>query len=558
MLKEYEVRSNTVQNALQLLANRMEAVKLRLGSLSLPVFGALVNAISWLVDSLSRLPAPIYAAVALAAGLAGAFLAGAGALVAFGGLVQTLPTALLLAKAGLATLKTALLATKGAFISAAGPVLALAALAALSYAAWKTNFGGIRDAAEAIAAGFRMAATASEEGIAKVDAAVAKKLKDAGLWDLAVTMGRVFFRVRVFVRGLVNGFKEGWAEVKAAWSRLEGIFTPAIEKGKFLLEKLGLMKGAADSNADSWERAGEILARWVPHILAIAGALAVVSKAIAAGKAAMALFNIVAAANPIGLVAIAVVAAIAFMMYNWDVYGKYIMLVWEGVKGIFGGAVAFFQGIWEIIKGVFSGNLDMIGEGFRKAFDGIKTFFLGWVKVILGNLASVVAPIEWILKKMGIIGDPKVKLANQIAGLDATEEAKQQLLARAKALDPETAGRVAEDFAGGVSAAKKSPEVMGMMLGQAEAPAPAAPAPAAPGAPAMPAMPGPPTDAPLADASASAKAAAAGAGAQNKVTVSVEPQPVTLTLDGEKIAQTVAKYQAKQETRRGGDAAYGY
>ncbi|MDR1514925.1 MAG: phage tail tape measure protein [Synergistaceae bacterium] len=614
MLKEYEVRSNTVQNALQLLSNRLEAVKLRLGNLSLPIFGTLINAISWLVGMISKLPTPIYAVIALVAGLAGAFLVGAGALIAFGGLLKVLRLALPLATAGLSALKTALIATrsamlttngmlaamrvkliavKGAFVAVSGPILVLIGLAAIFYAAWKSNFGGIQDAATAIAAGFRMAATASEEGIAKVDAAVAKKLKDAGLWDLAVTMGKVFFRVRVFVRGLVKGFKEGWEDIKASWSRLKEIFAPAIEKGEFFLEKLGLMKGAADSNAESWESWGEKIGKWIPLILAVAVAIAAVSKAIAVAKAAMALFNIVAAANPIARIAMVVMAVIAFMIYNWDIFGKHVERVWDGIKGVVFGFVGFFQGLGEMLVGIFTGNFELIGQGIRDVFDGLMTFFGGWIDLFWGLLRTILGPVEWLLKKMGIIGDPKVKLANQIAGLVAPEEVKKQLLGQANALDPETAERVANDFAGSVkknpevmglmlnqagakapttaldpetaervandfagsvSAAKKNPEVMGLMLNQAAAEAPAT----APGAPSMPDKFGSPTDAPLADTSASVKAASANVNVNNDVNVNIKQEPTVLKLQDEVIARALGKYQVKQEVRRGGEPAYGH
>ncbi|MDR3280363.1 MAG: phage tail tape measure protein, partial [Synergistaceae bacterium] len=73
MLEEYEVRSRTVENALQLLSNRMEALRLKIGNILLPIFGALVNGVSSFIDKLSNLPTPIYAVLSAVIGLSGVF-----------------------------------------------------------------------------------------------------------------------------------------------------------------------------------------------------------------------------------------------------------------------------------------------------------------------------------------------------------------------------------------------------------------------------------------------------------------------------------------------------
>ena len=78
MLAEYESRSKTVENALQLLDHRFQAIKLRLGNILLPIFGGLIDAISELVNWVSELPGPFYALFAVAAGAVGTALALAG------------------------------------------------------------------------------------------------------------------------------------------------------------------------------------------------------------------------------------------------------------------------------------------------------------------------------------------------------------------------------------------------------------------------------------------------------------------------------------------------
>ena len=86
-----------------------------------------------------------------------------------------------------------------------GPIKILIGLAGLLYAAYKTNFAGLRDRFTAISAGWNFAAAASADGITEIDEATAQSLEKAGLWDLAQNMGKVFFRLREFV----TGFKDG-------------------------------------------------------------------------------------------------------------------------------------------------------------------------------------------------------------------------------------------------------------------------------------------------------------------------------------------------------------
>ena len=98
-----------------------------------------------------------------------------------------------------------------------------------------------------------MAFSASTDGIAEVDEELANKLKAAGIWDFAVTMGKVFFRVRQFWNGLVEGFKEGINYLKEAFDWLAGIFSPVIESGQELLKFLGILKPVTETQANTWK-----------------------------------------------------------------------------------------------------------------------------------------------------------------------------------------------------------------------------------------------------------------------------------------------------------------
>lgn len=146
------------------------------------------------------------------------------------------------------------------------------ALAGALYYAWRKNIWGIRDMVTAVAEGFRMALNASIDGIAEVDDELTNKLKAAGIWDFAVTMGQVFFRVRQFWNGLVEGFKEGLDFLKGGFDWLKDIFSPVVENGQELLKFLGILKPATKTQVSTWKAWGQFFGRIAPIVLGVIAA----------------------------------------------------------------------------------------------------------------------------------------------------------------------------------------------------------------------------------------------------------------------------------------------
>ena len=114
-----------------------------------------------------------------------------------------------------------------------------------------------------------MALSASTDGIAEVDEELANKLKAAGIWDFAVTMGKVFFRVRQFWNGLVEGFKEGFNFLKKGFDWLKSIFAPVIESGQELLKFLGILKPVTETQSSTWKAWGQLLGRFAPAVIGV-------------------------------------------------------------------------------------------------------------------------------------------------------------------------------------------------------------------------------------------------------------------------------------------------
>lgn len=83
-------------------------------------------------------------------------------------------------------------------------------------------------------------------------------------------------------------------------------------------------------------------------------------------------------ANPIGVLIVAVMAAIAVFIYLY----KKVEWFRDGVNKIFEGIKLYFGGIWDIIRGIFTGNFDLIKQGFQKMVDGLKAIWDGLVGII--------------------------------------------------------------------------------------------------------------------------------------------------------------------------------
>lgn len=130
-------------------------------------------------------------------------------------------------------------------------------------------------------------------------------------------------------------------------------------------------------------------------LVTFASMLGHVFLAIQSGLGVMGAFNAVLAANPIGLVIIAVaaLAASAYLIYkNW---GSVVAFF----SGLFDALKTMGTGVTEFFAGVFTGN-------FQRAFDGIKTFLSGWIDWFTTLFSPVMAAID----KIGSIGSGAAKM----------------------------------------------------------------------------------------------------------------------------------------------------
>ena len=159
-----------------------------------------------------------------------------------------------------------------------------------------------------------------------------------------------------------------------------------------------------------------LIISWGKIMTAAANAIKVV-------RTAMAAFNAVLLANPVGLVVAALAGLVAAFIYLWNnVEGfrnfwksawntikslansawkairKYFSDAWAAIKKTWSAVTAYFRGIWSGIKSTFNSVKSWFSQTFRNAWNGIKSawsgvrsFFSGiWsgIRGVFGSVAS--------------------------------------------------------------------------------------------------------------------------------------------------------------------------
>ncbi|MDR1977936.1 MAG: phage tail tape measure protein [Synergistaceae bacterium] len=559
MLAEYESRSKTVQNALQLLDNRFQAIRLRLGNILLPVFGSLVNAISGFVKWVSELPEPLYILFSVLTGVAGAALVAAGGFMMLGGAMKAWTVLKPLALQALSGLKTGIVSTMQTMAGAALPLLGLIALGAALYYAWKQNWGGIQDAVTAVVEGFRMAVSAGEDGIARVDAKTAAKLKELGIWDFAVMMGQVFYRVRMFVEGFVAGFKTGFEEIRRGITFLADAFAPMLNIGRTFLEWLGILNPIAKTSSETWQSWGEkigIISVAVLGVIAAFQTASVIVGIIQGITGAVTLLNAALVANPIGAAFIIGIAILTALWYYWDDICAAFSFGIEKIKGWFSEAADWISGKWQSLKDAFT--LENAANAFMPLIDWFMTpinyikgkwqeFTEGFsLDAVIGKMSAKIH--EFINSIVGLVPD----WIKKFFGFDSSSAAPASISDSVTSFSGdnravlEETGYKFDDNGKILEEPQGSQEEIDARMAEAKRRQSSMPA----------AEPLAQETQNQATATAQATTSALQENPQkvevkSNVTVKNEPAPVVIEMDGEKIAEGVIEYMDHEEVRAG-------
>lgn len=410
-----ETMNATAEGARKRLSSALESMSIVIGGALVPAYtwatDKMASFISWASKLAERFPRITKAIVGLIAGLGtaiGVALTFGGALMMIGGAFKMWIIAKPLILAALGAMKTKALLALGAFKAALIPIGAFIALGAALYAAWKKNLGGVRDMVKAVAAGFDMAVKAGADGVAKISAETADSLKSAGLFDFAVTVARVFWRIGELWRGFKEGFGDTVDRIIDGLSMMADAISPVLKGGKWMLEWLGLLSPLADSSASAWRDWGVALGKLAPLILAVVVAFktAAIIKGIIDGiTAATTLFNTSLWANPAVMIIGGVIAAALLLWRYWDEITEGLSAAWSwawgAIKGAASAAWGWIKEGWDglvstfDLTGVFDGVYDAICGPFLRAFESIRGWWdelMSWFG--LSQSVDLSAPVE--------------------------------------------------------------------------------------------------------------------------------------------------------------------
>jgi hypothetical protein len=291
-----------------------------------PIGRGLKEAALGLVSFLKEHPEIVRIGVALT-GVVAAVLVGVGAVMALGGAVRLLPFAIKLATEAMSTG----LASIGSALTMLPMLIGIAALAYIVYQAWTQNIGGIRDtltrwyeSAKLVVEGLWELFTSSSHGVGAIPSELQQKLMDRGLWPLVQQLFVWGERIGDVFSGIWEGVKEtlGFViQVLGALADAVAWVITWVAKGVTWFNDLTgvttkLTGGTREASA--WfhqfgDAVGVVVGIFIAYKAGVAAyelAVGAARVATLAWQGAQWLLNIAMDANPIGLIVIAIAAAI--------------------------------------------------------------------------------------------------------------------------------------------------------------------------------------------------------------------------------------------------------
>ena len=191
--------------------------------------------------------------------------------------------------------------------------------------------------------------------------------------------------------------------MEVLWGLAESLQKATAKIADFV-KKISESKGATDAIKASLVAltAGFVAFKIGTGIVTAIGAFKKLQTAIKAGTGVMKAFNVVAAINPYVLIAAAIAAVVAGLVYfftqtetgkkAWSSFVDFLKSAWDGIVSFFSGIGQWFADIWNGVvdgaKGIWQGLVNWfsgIVQGIQNIWNGITTFFTTlWTTVITG------------------------------------------------------------------------------------------------------------------------------------------------------------------------------
>ena len=387
MQAEFDTRSKTVANALQLLSNKLTNLAISVGNAFLPSIGWAAEKLGVFVDVL-RAAADTKAEQWLLqlAGAVGTALVALTALSAAMWAFSAMP----------AMFGKALLPLKTALLGLGAPVYAVIAVLGLLYAAYRANFGGMADYLSDIwkkisltVKGVLAVFQSLNGGVGEIRGELATQIKAAGLTGLVTTISRIVARIQA----IFNGFLKA---VSSMGETVSSMFDPVRMVVSDLMQGIGDLFGMFTGNevtgsVSAWESFGEVLGYVLAvflalkvGLLAVQGVMVAVSAVTKAWTAAQWLLNAALNANPIGLLIIGITALIAvglWLVQNWSTISAWWNNLWESISSWaaekWNAIVGTITGAWDTIVAGISDFGSSLLAGITDAWNSVLEYFGG-------------------------------------------------------------------------------------------------------------------------------------------------------------------------------------
>lgn len=345
MQAEYDTRSKTTANALQLLSNKLTNLAISIGTIFLPAIAAGANFLGTLADAVRMVVETPFGQwlVAVIGGISTLLVS-----------LTALSAAMWFFSAVGPMIAKALLPLKAAVLGLGAPFWALIAVVGALYLAYRSNFGGIADTLDRwwantklVVQGVIAVFQSLKDGSGEIRGELATKIKAAGLVGLVTTVSRIVNRIRMFFNGMADGMSE-------AMHQVDVILVPVKIAVIDLMDAIGELFGGMETDA-----VGKATSGWR-----------------AFGKT---LGDIAGGALTFAAKGVALLA---------DGLREYYTGLWNALSAGFDTLASAFGRVWERIRSVFASLLkagESVGNAFSQLWAAIAPLF---AKLFGGEVAS--------------------------------------------------------------------------------------------------------------------------------------------------------------------------
>lgn len=357
--KEANKRNKTLGASLAKLRNAFEKMTLRVGEAVGEGLQPFIDILTSIINAATRFAASPFGRFVIKMGTA--FVAASVGAVA-------LSKAIGLVRVGLALMKRAAagaILSMGPLLLIVGPILGIVYAIQKATSAFdefdgtvQTGLGGFFQKLGGVIRGIQeiWSSWDSVNQEFSLSGKTVEKLDKLGIRNLVVSIGTWVIRIKEFLKGVVEGFKEAWGFI---W---ENILQPVFNAIGKAFDSLGFNIGKTTSKTDKWKKAGKVAG------MVLAGVLLLLTISfIAMGVAALiAMIPIIIVMGLIGLAIWAVIKVVGWLIEKFNA-------MWEWVGGLVDLGKEMVQNIWDGAKSVFKSFASWWYESM-KSIPGI-----GWV-----------------------------------------------------------------------------------------------------------------------------------------------------------------------------------